>query len=254
MSWLCRTIAALIYAEVIQVERLDKILASQGAGTRSEVRKMIWAGRVTVDGELCRSIDRRLEPSEHEIAVNGVSVCYRKYLYIMMNKPEGAISASNDSHVRTVVDLLPPSLRRKGLFPVGRLDKDTTGLLIITDDGAFAHSVTSPGKKVFKTYRATLDGVLSEADMKYLSDGAVIDGGEICLPAQVAVLDQERFIYEIKIREGKYHQIKRMAQSVGRRVLALERTAVGALTLDPSLERGEAREMTERERSLPLTN
>ena len=254
MSWLCRTIAALIYAEVIQVARLDKILASQGAGTRSEVRKMIWAGRVTVDGELCRSIDRRLEPSEHEIAVNGVSVCYRKYLYIMMNKPEGAISASNDSHVRTVVDLLPPSLRRKGLFPVGRLDKDTTGLLIITDDGAFAHSVTSPGKKVFKTYRATLDGVLSEADMKYLSDGAVIDGGEICLPAQVAVLDQERFIYEIKIREGKYHQIKRMAQSVGRRVLALERTAVGALTLDPSLERGEAREMTERERSLPLTN
>ena len=254
MSWLCRTIAALIYAEVIQVERLDKILASQGAGTRSEVRKMIWAGRVTVDGELCRSIDRRLEPSEHEIAVNGVSVCYRKYLYIMMNKPEGAISASNDSHVRTVVDLLPPSLRRTGLFPVGRLDKDTTGLLIITDDGAFAHSVTSPGKKVFKTYRATLDGVLSEADMKYLSDGAVIDGGEICLPAQVAVLDQERFIYEIKIREGKYHQIKRMAQSVGRRVLALERTAVGALTLDPSLERGEAREMTERERSLPLTN
>ena len=236
------------------MERLDKILASQGAGTRSEVRKMIWAGRVTVDGELCRSIDRRLEPSEHEIAVNGVSVCYRKYLYIMMNKPEGAISASNDSHVRTVVDLLPPSLRRKGLFPVGRLDKDTTGLLIITDDGAFAHSVTSPGKKVFKTYRATLDGVLSEADMKYLSDGAVIDGGEICLPAQVAVLDQERFIYEIKIREGKYHQIKRMAQSVGRRVLALERTAVGALTLDPSLERGEAREMTERERSLPLTN
>jgi 16S rRNA pseudouridine516 synthase len=215
---------------------------------------MIWAGRVTVDGELCRSIDRRLEPSEHEIAVNGVSVCYRKYLYIMMNKPGGAISASNDSHVRTVVDLLPPSLRRKGLFPVGRLDKDTTGLLIITDDGAFAHSVTSPGKKVFKTYRATLDGVLSEADMKYLSDGAVIDGGEICLPAQVAVLDQERFIYEIKIREGKYHQIKRMAQSVGRRVLALERTAVGALTLDPSLERGEAREMTERERSLPLTN
>ena len=254
MSWLCRTIAALIYAEVIQVERLDKILASQGAGTRSEVRKMIWAGRVTVDGELCRSIDRRLEPSEHEIAVNGVSVCYRKYLYIMMNKPEGAISASNDSHVRTVVDLLPPSLRRKGLFPVGRLDKDTTGLLIITDDGAFAHSVTSPGKKVFKTYRATLDGVLSEADMKYLSDGAVIDGGEICLPAQVAVLDQERFIYEIKIREGKYHQIKRMAQSVGRRVVALERTAVGALTLDSSLQRGEARELTEQERLLPLTN
>ncbi len=236
------------------MDRLDKILASQGAGTRSEVRKMIWAGKVTVDGEICRSIDRRLEPSEHEIAVGGVPVCYRKYLYIMMNKPEGAISASNDSHVQTVIDLLPPSLRRKGLFPVGRLDKDTTGLLIITDDGAFAHSVTSPGKKVFKTYRATLDGALTEADMQILCDGAVIDGGEQCLPAQVAVLDAESHIYEIRIREGKYHQIKRMAQSVGRRVMALERTAVGALTLDPSLRQGEARELTERERELPLTN
>ena len=236
------------------MERLDKILASQGVGTRSEVRKMIWAGRVTVDGEICRSIDRRLEPSEHEIAVGGDPVCYRKYLYIMMNKPDGAVSASNDSHVQTVVDLLPPSLRRKGLFPVGRLDKDTTGLLIITDDGAFAHSVTSPGKKVFKTYRATLDGALTEEDIKYLSDGAVIDGGEQCLPAQVAVLDAENFVYEIKIREGKYHQIKRMAQSVGHRVIALERTAVGALRLDSALERGEARELTERERTLPLTN
>ena len=236
------------------MDRLDKILASQGAGTRSEVRKMIWAGRVTVDGEICRIIDRRLEPSEHSIAVSGVELYYRKYLYIMMNKPEGAVSASNDSHVQTVIDLLPPSLRRKGLFPVGRLDKDTTGLLIITDDGAFAHSVTSPGKKVFKTYRATLDGALTEADMQILSDGAVIDGGEQCLPAQVAVLDEENHIYEIKIREGKYHQIKRMAQSVGRRVVALERTAVGALTLDAELRRGEAREMTERERQLPLTN
>jgi pseudouridine synthase len=236
------------------VDRLDKILASQGAGTRSEVRKMIWAGRVTVDGEICRSIDRRLEPSEHIIALNGVELSYRKYLYIMMNKPEGAVSASNDSHVQTVIDLLPPSLRRKGLFPVGRLDKDTTGLLIITDDGAFAHAVTSPGKKVFKTYRATLDGALTEADMNCLRDGAVIDGGEQCLPAQVAVLDGENHIYEIKIREGKYHQIKRMAQSVGRRVVALERTAVGALTLDAGLQKGEARELTERERQLPLSN
>ena len=236
------------------MERLDKILASQGAGTRSEVRKMIWAGRVAVDGEICRSIDRRLEPSEHEIAVGGVPLCYRKHLYIMMKKPEGAISASNDSHVQTVIDLLPPSLRRKGLFPVGRLDKDTTGLLIITDDGAFAHAVTSPGKKVFKTYRATLDGALTEADVTYLSEGALIDGGERCLPAQVAVLDEESFVYEIKIREGKYHQIKRMAQSVGRRVVSLERTAVGALTLDPSLGRGEARELTGPERLLPLTN
>ena len=234
------------------MERLDKILASQGIGTRSEVRKMIWAGRVTVDGVPCKYIDRKLEPSEHDIAVSGVSVCYKKHLYIMMNKPKGVVSASNDSHVETVVDILPPDLRRKGLFPVGRLDKDTTGLLIITDDGAFAHAVTSPGKKVYKTYRVTLDAPLTGEDIRVLSDGAVIDGGEQCLPAQVAVLDGEHFIYQIRIREGKYHQIKRMAQSVGRSVAQLERTAVGSLLLDSTLARGQARELREEEKDLPL--
>lgn len=233
------------------MERLDKILASQGIGTRSEVRKIIWSGRVTVDGVVCRAIDRRLEPLEHDIAVDSDTVYYRKHLYIMMNKPEGVVSASNDSHVRTVIDILPPNLRRKGLFPVGRLDKDTTGLLIITDDGAFAHSVTSPGKKVFKTYRVSLDSTLSEDDVEILRSGVTIDGNEKCLPAQVEVLDAENFVYEIKICEGKYHQIKRMAQAVGRKVTALERTAVGGLVLDADLARGNARELTEQEKSLP---
>ena len=236
------------------MERLDKILASQGVGTRSEVRKMIWSGKVTVDGAVCRSIDRKLEPSAHDIAVSGRPVCYRKHLYIMMNKPDGVISASNDSHVETVIDILPPTLRRKGLFPVGRLDKDTTGLLLITDDGAFAHAVTSPGKKVFKTYRAALDGPLTEEDAALLRSGVTIDGNEVCLPAQVAVLDGARFIYEIRICEGKYHQIKRMAQAVGRRVVALERTAVGALILDPALGQGQVRELTEREMPLPMSD
>lgn len=236
------------------MERLDKILASQGVGTRSEVRKIIWSGKVTVDGEICRSIDRKLDPTAHEIAVSGSPVGYKKHLYIMMNKPDGVISASNDSHVETVIDILPPNLRRKGLFPVGRLDKDTTGLLLITDDGAFAHAVTSPGKKVFKTYRATLDGALTEENVALLRGGVTIDGNELCLPAQVAVLDGEHFIYEIKICEGKYHQIKRMAQAVGRRVLALERTAVGALALDPLLGQGQARELTEREMPLPTSD
>lgn len=232
------------------MERLDKILASQGVGTRSEVRKMIWSGKVTVDGTVCRTIDQKLEPSEHDIAVGGSSICYRKHLYIMMNKPDGVVSASNDPHVETVIDILPSDLRRKGLFPVGRLDKDTTGLLIITDDGAFAHSVTSPVKKVFKTYQVSLDGALSEEDTERLCSGVTIDGNEKCLPAQVAVLDREHFIYEMKICEGKYHQIKRMAQAVGRRVTALERTAVGGLVLDKTLARGGARELTERERLL----
>lgn len=236
------------------MERLDKILASQGVGTRSEVRKLIWSGKVTVDGDICRTIDSKLDPSVHEIAVGGKPVCYRRHLYIMMNKPDGVVSASNDSHVKTVIDILPPDLRRKGLFPVGRLDKDTTGLLIITDDGAFAHSVTSPVKKVFKTYRVSLDGSLTEEDADLLRNGVTIDGNEQCLPAQVAVLDGENFIYEIKICEGKYHQIKRMAQAVGRKVTALQRTAVGRLSLDASLDCGQARELTEQEKLLPLSD
>lgn len=229
------------------MERLDKVIASQGIGTRSEVRKMIRTGRVTVDGiPECR-IDLKLEPTEHNITVNGKVLFYRKHLYIMMNKPSGVVSASNDSHVKTVIDIIPADLSRKGLFPVGRLDKDTEGLLIITDDGNFAHSVMSPGKKVYKTYRASLDGALDDDGIKRLRDGIVIDGGEQCLPAQVAVLDKENFIYEIKICEGKYHQIKRMAQAVGRKVLFLERVAVGGLALDSALDRGESRELSKEE-------
>lgn len=229
------------------MERLDKIIASQGICTRSEVRKMIWAGRVTVDGVTERRIDFKIDPSAHNITVDGNELLYRKHLYIMMNKPGGVVSASNDSHVKTVIDILPISLNRKGLFPVGRLDKDTEGLLIITDDGNFAHSVMSPGKKIYKTYHASLDGKLDDSKIKLLRSGIIIDGGEKCLPAQVAVLDETNFIYEIKICEGKYHQIKRMAQAVDRKVLYLERVAVGGLALDSALGRGESRELSESE-------
>lgn len=229
------------------MERLDKIIASQGIGTRSEVRKLIWTGRVAVDGVTERRIEIKLEPLEHNITVNDKELFYRKHLYIMMNKPCGIISASNDSHAETVVDILPASFRRKGLFPVGRLDKDTEGLLIITDDGNFAHSIMAPGKKVYKTYYATLDSALNDDEIERLRDGVIIDGGEQCLPAQVAVLDEKNFIYEIKICEGKYHQVKRMAQAVGRRVLRLERVAVGGLALDSALARGESRELSDEE-------
>lgn len=229
------------------MERLDKIIASQGVGTRSEVRKIIRTGKVVVDGVPERRIDLKLEPAEHNITVDGKSLFYRKHLYIMMNKPRGVVSASNDSHVKTVIDIIPANLSRKGLFPVGRLDKDTEGLLIITDDGNFAHSVMSPGKKIYKTYHASLDGTINDEGVKRMRDGMVIDGGEQCLPAQVAVLDEESFIYEIKICEGKYHQIKRMAQAVGRKVLALERVAVGGLALDSALKRGESRVLSEEE-------
>lgn len=229
------------------MERLDKILASQGVGTRSEVRKLIWMGKVTVDGVVEKRIDFKLDPDAHVVALEGRPLNYRKYLYIMMNKPAGVVSASNDSHVKTVIDILPDDMKRKGLFPVGRLDKDTEGLLIITDDGAFAHSVTSPVKKVFKTYHALLDSKISDEGLEKLRNGVVIDGEERCLPAQVAELDAENLIYEIKICEGKYHQVKRMAQAVGCRVLHLERYAIGGLVLDSALESGESRELTEEE-------
>lgn len=236
------------------MERLDKIIASQGIGTRSEVRKMIWSGKVTVDGVIERRIDIKLDPSAHDITVNGSCLSYRKHLYIMMNKPSGVVSASNDSHVHTVIDILPSELKRSGLFPVGRLDKDTEGLLIITDDGDFAHSITSPSKKVYKTYHAYLDDIMDDADMEKLRSGIVIDGDEKCLPAQVAELDRTDFLYEIKICEGKYHQVKRMAQAVGRRVLRLERVAVGGLVLDSALERGESRELSREEMDILTRN
>lgn len=236
------------------MERLDKIIASQGVGTRSEVRKMIWSGKVTVDGVIERRIDVKLDPSAHNITVSGNCLFYRKHLYIMMNKPSGVVSASNDSHVQTVIDILPLEFKRNGLFPVGRLDKDTEGLLIITDDGDFAHCITSPGKKVYKTYHAYLDGVIDDEGIDKLRSGVVIDGGEQCLPAQVAELDRNDFIYEIKICEGKYHQVKRMAQAVGRKVLRLERVAVGGLALDSALERGESRELSREEMDILTRN
>lgn len=174
----------------------------------------------------------------------------RRYLYIMLNKPSGVLSAAKDPDCPTVVDLLPPELSRRGLFPAGRLDKDTTGLLIITDDGDFAHRLISPSHHVYKTYEATLESGISEEQLDTLRHGAVLGDGTECLPARLRKISDEPPTVRVQIREGKYHQVKRMFASVENSVVALRRTAIGALKLDSTLGEGEARLLTDDERKM----
>lgn len=235
-------------------ERLDRIISSQTSVSRSQAVKLIRSGRASVDGRVMRSPDHHIDPLEHRIEFCGEIIEYKKYLYIMLNKPAGVVSASRDTKLPTVLDLLPVELRRAGLFPAGRLDRDTEGLLIITDDGDYGHRVTAPAKGVFKIYEAMLDNRLTDRQIELLEGGIELDGGEVCREARVRELDLESCLYEIRICEGKYHQIKRMAQAVGCKVLKLRRLAIGALSLDDGLKAGECRELTEEERELPFVN
>ncbi len=232
------------------MDRIDKVIASQSELSRKDVHRLIWTGRVCVDGKTINKIDMKVDPQKAVITVDGEELAYRKYVYIMLNKPKGCVSASTDSTQKTVVDLIPKELQRAGLAPVGRLDKDTTGLLIITDDGNFSHRVTSPKKKIFKKYIAMLDASPAESELDRLRNGIEIDGGEMCRPCFAELIDDENHIVEISICEGKYHQVKRMAAAIGRKVLALKRISIDALLLDDDLAEGECRELTEEEKAL----
>ena len=232
--------------------RLDKYLAERTGMTRSESRKAVTKGRVSIDGAVCRKADTQLDEHTAAVALDGVPLAgaYRKFVYIMLNKPSGVLSAAKDPDCPTVVDLLPPELSRRGLFPAGRLDKDTTGLLIITDDGDFAHRLISPSHHVYKTYEATLESGISEEQLDILRQGAVLSDGTECLPARLRKISDEPPTVRVQIREGKYHQVKRMFASVENSVVALRRTAIGALKLDNSLKEGEARLLTDGERKM----
>lgn len=225
-------------------ERFDKIIANQFNISRKDARIAIRRGKATVDGKAVRDPALAVD-TESEITFLGQAMEYKKYVYILMNKPKGVLSAANDKSRKTVVDLVPAEYRRQGLFPVGRLDKDTTGLLIITDDGDFAHRAIAPNKNVFKTYEVTLDGNITEEMVEKFREGIVLVDGTLCKSAALKPLGENRA--EVKISEGKYHQIKRMFGVVGLGVNALKRTAIGGLFLPQNLAEGECVLLNEQE-------
>ncbi len=227
------------------MQRLDKIISSQLNISRSNARRDIKIGLVTVDGKVVKDFGFLTDPEATVIEYKGQALSYKKYVYILMNKPKGVLSASNDKKRETVVDLVPEHLKRIGLFPVGRLDRDTTGLLIITDDGEFAHKVISPKSGIPKTYKVTLDGVVPPDTVDKFAQGVTLADGEKCKPARLEILDGNTAL--ITITEGKYHQIKRMFGTVGLGVNELERISIAHLNLPENLARGECRELSESE-------
>lgn len=226
-------------------ERLDKFLSSQGFGTRKEVGKLIRSGVVAVDGVPQRESAVKIDPEKVEVTVEGTPVRYQKHLYIMMNKPAGVLSATEDRRAKTVLDLLPEEFCRRGLFPAGRLDKDTTGFLLITDDGELAHNMLSPRKHVRKLYLAKLDAPVTEDDITAFESG-ISWGEEQYAPARMWVEDSSQEAY-VEIYEGKFHQVKRMFEARGKTVLALKRLKIGGLSLDTTLQEGECRLLGEEE-------
>ena len=223
-------------------QRIDKFISNQLLLSRSVVRSGILKGKATVNGDVVRNAGTIIDADNDVITYEGNPIGYKEYVYILMNKPKGVLSAANDKSRETVVDLVPESLRRQGLFPVGRLDKDTTGLLLITDDGIFAHNCISPKKAISKSYIATLDGDINDDMIKQFKEGVVLADGTLCKSALLERVAKN--IARIIITEGKYHQIKRMFGTVGLGVNDLHREAIGGLALPDTLKEGECIEMT----------
>lgn len=227
------------------MERLDKILSSYFSLSRADTKKMMKKQCVKVNGEAVKSPDIKVDPEKDKITVDGKEVIFKKHIYIMMNKPKGVISASDDKKTETVVDLVPDEFYRDGLFPAGRLDKDTMGFVLLTDDGDFAHRILSPKNHVEKTYLALLEKPLTQSDIEHFLSGVELKDGTLCLEAKVRM--KEGNTAEVIIHEGKYHQVKRMFAALGNRVLELRRIKIGNLPLDEALGEGECREITNEE-------
>lgn len=230
-------------------QRLDKFLTSQNVASRRDSARLIKSGKVIVDGETAVKSDMKIVPGFTVIEVCGEKIEYQKYLYIMMNKPKGLICATEDKRAETVLDILPPELKRKGLFPAGRLDKNTTGLLIITDDGEFAHKMLSPKKHVYKTYKVLPEREITEFDIAEFAKGIAYKDITFA-PATLWQEEEngEKVVF-VKIHEGKFHQVKRMFEAVGNKVLELERVKIGSLYIDNELKYGESRILTFEERT-----
>ncbi len=232
----------------MELQRLDKVIASTGKWSRREVKLLVKQGRVLVDGWPAGSPEDKVDPEAVEIAVNGETLTYRKYTWIMLNKPAGYLSATEDGKGATVLDLLPQELQRQGLFPVGRLDKDTEGLLLLTNEGGLAHDLLSPRHHVDKEYYVRVEGRLTEEDCRAFEAGIVLGDGTVCQSAGLRILTAgETSEAHVILREGKFHQVKRMLAYCGKPVQYLERVRMGNLTLDRTLERGEYRFLTREE-------
>lgn len=228
--------------------RLDKLLANMGYGSRKDVKGLIKSKKVLVNDVIVKDSGLKVDPLKDIVHVNGDIVSYQKYIYIMLHKPKGVVSATTDRIDKTVIDLLTEKERIFHPFPVGRLDKDTEGLLLLTNDGDLAHQLTSPKKDVNKLYFAKIDGKVSEEDVNRFNEGVILEDGYKTKPAQLIILKAGDISeVEITITEGKYHQIKRMFQAVGKEVMYLKRLQMGELQLDESLRLGEFRELFEDE-------
>ncbi len=227
------------------MERLDKYLSTQTTLTRREATARIRRGAVTVNGAVVRDPAVKLDPAQAAVTLDGQAVNYFKYIYIMLNKPSGILCVSRDPHAATVVDLLPAEWRARNLFPAGRLDKDTTGMVLLTDDGDYAHRMLAPKKHVPKRYLVTLARPADAATVEAFRSGLTLADGETCLPAACEPLEGATAL--VTLHEGKYHQIKRMFAACGNHVEALHRLSMGGLSLDPALAPGEHKMLSHQE-------
>ena len=224
------------------MERLDKVISNQTGYSRKDIKELIRKKRVTVNNEIAAKPELKVDPAIDRISVDGQEISVQKFVYLMLNKPKGYVSATEDKKQQTVLELVPAELKGRDLFPAGRLDKDTTGLMIITDDGMLAHNILSPKKHVQKIYRVELDIPVTEEMQKGFAEGVELNDG-VCKDAKLVILGEKTA--EVTLREGRYHQIKRMFGCYGAKVVELHRLAMGELYLPDDLPEGECRELTE---------
>lgn len=234
------------------MERLDKVISNLGYGSRKEIKQLARKGLIEVDGEIIKDSGYSVDPEKSIIKVNGEEIFYRKYIYLMMNKPAGVVSATFDNRDETVIDLLEIDHQAFEPFPVGRLDKDTVGLLFLTNDGELNHRLISPKWHVDKVYYTKIDKAVGENDIKAFKAGIKLDDGYVCKEGKLEILNSSEEGSEVlvTIQEGKFHQVKRMFQALGKEVIYLKRIKFGGISLDEDLEEGEYRELTEKELEL----
>lgn len=228
--------------------RLDKLLSNMGYGSRKEIKLIVKSKAVEVNGKVAKDVSMHVDSEKDDILISGEKVIYTEFIYLMMNKPPGVISATEDKKDQTVIDLLEPIDQHFQPFPVGRLDKDTEGLLLITNDGHLTHQLLSPKKHVPKLYFAEIDGMVTEEDILRFKEGVILEDGYLTKPGDLTILRSgETSEIELIITEGKFHQVKRMFEAVGKRVTYLKRLKMGSLELDSTLELGQYRPLTEKE-------